>query len=70
MKLKSLELWFGLGVCGIGAMFGISEQEICQNKCWLDVAADFVLPSAFDKYSGALPWVAIGLIFIVSACRR
>lgn len=70
MKTRSLELWFGLGVCGIAAVFGISEQEICQHKCWLDAVSDFVLPSAFDPYSGALPFIAVGLIFIGAAFRR
>ncbi|MEJ7686487.1 MAG: hypothetical protein WKG52_05530 [Variovorax sp.] len=70
MKPGLLEFCFGLGAIGIGAAFGISEQEICQNKCWLDAAADFVLPMAFDAYSGAVPWVLIGLLFIGCMSRK
>lgn len=69
MKIRLLELCFGLGTCGIGAAFGIFKKEICQNRCWLDVAADFVLPLALGAYSGALPWVLIGLLFIGLAFR-
>lgn len=70
MKIRSLELNFGVSVCGIGAVFAIFEQEICQHRCWIDAASDYVLPSTFAPYSGALPWVAIGLIFIGAAFRR
>ena len=70
MKVRPLELTFGLGACGIGVVFGISKKEICQNRCWLDVAADFVLPFALEAYSGALPWALIGLVFVGCAFRR
>lgn len=70
MKVRRLEFWFGLGLCGVGAVVGISEEEICHNKCWLDVASDFVLPVAFQSYSGALPFVLIGLIFICASFRK
>lgn len=70
MENRTLERCFGVGVLGIGAAFGATRQEICQSRCWLDVAADFVLPSSLDDYSGALPWVLVGLIFIGYSFRK
>lgn len=69
MKPRLLELGFGLGICTVGLVFGILEEEICQNKCWLDAASDYILPTAWDAYSGGLPWAAVGLVFIAAAFR-
>lgn len=70
MNNRHLERCFGVGVLGIGTVFGATGQEICQNKCWLDIAADFLLPSSLDDYSGALPWVLVGMFFIGYSFRK
>lgn len=70
MTNRILERCFGVGVLAIGAAFGATGQEICQSRCWLDVAADFVLPSSLDAYSGALPWVLVGVFFISYSFRK
>lgn len=64
MRNRTLELCFGVGVVAIGTVFGATGQEICQSKCWLDVVADFVLPSSLDEYSYALQWVLVGLVYL------
>ncbi|WP_432726870.1 hypothetical protein [Variovorax sp. W6] len=47
-----------------GIFLIVSGEELCHYGCWLDVAADWLLPAALDGASGGLPFLVIGIALL------
>lgn len=53
----------------IGIAFAAYEIPICQT-CWLDAALRWLLPDSLDAMSGSLPWLGVGLVFLLLTWRE
>jgi uncharacterized membrane protein HdeD (DUF308 family) len=63
----------GVTIGAVGILIGLilmaSGNHMCRTSCWADDIFRYILPESWEKLSGGIPSVIVGVAIIVHAVR-
>jgi len=66
-----MKVGIAIGATGIsiGLFLMASGKQMCRTTCWADDIFRYMLPEPWERFSGGVPWIIMGLAIIVHALR-